>query len=141
MGTGLKAQCTCGYQSDTVIGSTRRDHGRIFYFPHVCRSCMEVVSVNLLAEDVQCPLCSGKDLMIYGSSYSNAKPSRWSKLKNLVRAGSISAVGPQVREGTSIVEESFCFRLDRYFCIDNGVYMCPRCASPGLRFTLSLLFD
>ena len=58
MGSGLLGQCECGYQASVLVGVGM--HGpRPDYSPGLCRTCGEVVSVDVSADEWRCGRCGG----------------------------------------------------------------------------------
>lgn len=65
MGTGLKATCTCGYEDESIIGSTRAEHGKEFHFPHMCLDCKTVTRADTLADEPSCNKCGSTNITSY----------------------------------------------------------------------------
>jgi len=67
MGTLLKAQCSCGYQAEAVIGSDKFNHGKYYGFPYRCNQCQIVTTVDLLQEKRKCTQCAGSEINTYAT--------------------------------------------------------------------------
>lgn len=66
MGAIFRVSCECGYTGTASTASGRRDHGIVFTYHHICHSCDEVVSADILDPQLTCPECGGTDLNTYG---------------------------------------------------------------------------
>lgn len=143
MGAILRAICDCGYSGGGTCSSGRRDHGRVFYYPHLCNQCKEVVSPDLLGPILQCPGCGNKDLTLYGTSKLHTPtPARpwWQRLMWWSHGNPISRKRPRPTTQPP-VDSSFCFVQNRTFSILREQYQCPKCGEQKLRFHLEALYD
>jgi predicted RNA-binding Zn-ribbon protein involved in translation (DUF1610 family) len=58
MGSQLKAICTCGIESEILIGGRKFNFRRVQYFPCQCKNCKDIVQVNLKSRKLKCPNCN-----------------------------------------------------------------------------------
>ena len=110
MGAMLRAHCECGYTETSSTASGRRDHGKVFTYPHICHTCHSVVSADILEPQLTCPKCGSTDLNTYGVT---TKP----KLK------------PH-----HIIDSTNCYVVDKTFHLTDEPYKCPKCLENKLRF-------
>jgi Zn finger protein HypA/HybF involved in hydrogenase expression len=141
MGSSLSAACPCGYSGKASIGSSRRDHGKRFDFPHECTDCKEVTTVDLLQTPPVCFKCNGTNVTLYGFVVKHVPHGRWNKVKSWFD-GSYK----REKEGMALLErprahENYCYKLDSTFAMKTGPAKCPVCSKPTLIFSLEALFD
>jgi hypothetical protein len=117
MGAMLRANCECGYTETSSTASGRRDHGKVFTYPHICHTCHCVVSADILEPQLTCPKCGSTDLNTYGVT---TKP----KLRS-----------------SFIVDATNCYVIDKTFYLTNDPYKCPKCRQYKLRFTVAGFFS
>ena len=143
VGTGLQVICSCGYEARAVIGSTKRDHGRVFMYPHRCDACRSLVNVDLLKQPTVCPVCSSDKISRYGW----CKPNR---PKGTVRRWLQRLFGPRAQEAApsglsdlgGVVSATFCFALRSDFLLCAKGNQCPQCGQHDLSFELpDIWFD
>lgn len=67
MGSSVTATCDCGLAADILIGGGALTFTTECSFPCLCRSCRNVVEVNLLVSDRRCPDCQTPDTVPYDS--------------------------------------------------------------------------
>ena len=117
MGWEIEGSCPCGYESGPLqTGSGLSDARRTFRVPARCRSCNEMVAVDIKSEAKACPSCGSYDLKALGS----LRP----------KGGSAEPVkGPP-----PIVERGRWVLQDRD-------YRCPSCGDERLRFVLTGTWD
>ena len=135
VGSGLQAICGCGYEARAVIGSTKRDHGRVFIFPHRCDACRSLINVDLLKQTAICPLCSSDKISRYGL----CKPKR-PKVK--IRSWLQGLFGPKAQEAApsglsdpgGVVSATYCFALRSDFLLSAEGNQCPQCGQYELSF-------
>jgi DNA-directed RNA polymerase subunit RPC12/RpoP len=144
MGTLLKATCDCGYSGKGNCSSSRREHGRVFHYPHLCTQCQEVVSPDLLSPSLQCPNCGNRELVMYGTveAHQPASARRW--WRRLFRFAVVGGMGGKKTPAPATqhpVNSSFCFILNKTFSISREQYKCPKCGEQRLRFQLEALYD
>jgi RNA polymerase subunit RPABC4/transcription elongation factor Spt4 len=135
MGTGLKTYCRCGYDTMTVSGSSRAQHGKVFKFPHLCRQCKSAVSIDLLAEHVCCPDCGSSDV----ESYATKSKLITNELLSSLGKELLSKRGYHTREDQ--FSNDFCYVLNEHFVILRDGNECPACGEKSLRFFSSIMFD
>lgn len=144
MGAILKATCDCGYSGTGTCSSGRREHGRAFYYPHLCTQCQEVVSPDLLAALVQCPGCGNTELTPYGTVelYKPAPARTWWQRFMWWSVGLDLGSKKKSKATTQLpVDSSFCFVQKKTFSIPREQYKCPKCGDKKLHFQLEALFD
>jgi hypothetical protein len=136
MGTGLTSKCACGYKAESSVGSSRRMHGKEFFFPHQCKTCSKVVSVDLLAKPVCCSHCGSQEVTSYAAT-----------TKLLDSKETLSHLDPKLLNrlgyhvAAQVVDSAFCYRLEKTFALTNIANECPSCHEPTLRFVASEFFD
>lgn len=135
MGTTLKTYCKCGYETVTVSGSSRANHGKVFKFPHLCRNCNNAVSVDLLAQTACCPLCDSTDI----ESYAAKTVLTTNKLLCLLGHEILSKRGYHVREEE--FSDDFCYVLDKHLVLLRKGNECPSCHESTLQFFTEMMFD
>lgn len=132
MGKLLKAECSCGYETSVAIGSGRELHGKVFEFPHLCATCNETVTADLLQPPVTCPLCNGEGLKIYGTQQrDSAKKKSWFQ----------KLLGGNEDEPAQTVVSVYCYNLETTFEINDCGHFCPKCKAQTLQFSTEALFD
>lgn len=142
MGTTFRASCTCSANSEKVmIGSSRREHGKVFYYPHACGGCGSVVSVDLLQESCACPNCGSHGLVRYGVSVTEAPYGRWYQIIGLI-------TGRSKRDRDAIdsfwgrsLDTTYCFNTRTTYALLNQSAACPKCKENKMKFIPSDLFD
>lgn len=135
MGTGLKTYCRCGYDTMTVSGSSRAQHGKVFKFPHLCRQCKLAVSIDLLADHFCCPDCGSSDV----ESYATKSKLTTNKLLCLLGKEILTKRGYHTREDQ--FSDDFCYVLNEHFVILRDGNECPSCGEKSLRFFSEIMFD
>jgi rRNA maturation endonuclease Nob1 len=135
MGTGLKTYCACGYETMTITGSSRAQHGKVFKFPHLCRSCKTAVSVDLLAEPLCCPDCGSFEVETYAAKSKLTTD----KLICLLGKDLLAKRGYHTREDQ--FSDDYCYVLEKHFQILREGNECPRCGCLGLKFLSEIMFD
>lgn len=73
MGTVLNAHCECGYSAKASCASSRREHGRVFNYPHQCDQSHQVVTVDLLLSPPSCPECGSQVVARYSVAIRHPK--------------------------------------------------------------------
>ena len=116
MGTKTKAICKCGVNTDIMIGGGKLTFKYQCYFPCLCEGCDDVVEVNLLNKNPQCPICSDKSIIPYDDELVIGVKGK----KNIVSWNVQSAIG-------------------RELILTNGTYKCPKCNKMTLEFLPSLM--
>ena len=141
MGAILKATCRCGYSAEAYTASGRRDHGKVFEFPHLCADCAEVVSADLLAERVQCPKCGGSAITRYGVAIKEIPFGWWPRLLAHITGAQRRRDLQMARLKATLVDNSYCYRHNTTYGINGDPSMCPKCGQQDLLFYLTGLFD
>jgi predicted RNA-binding Zn-ribbon protein involved in translation (DUF1610 family) len=68
MGSAIKAECSCGIAATILVGGGMMTFQSICYFPGLCQDCKKVVQVDLLAKELRCPNCEGKEVIAYNDA-------------------------------------------------------------------------
>jgi hypothetical protein len=135
MGTGLKATCTCGYETEASIGSSRAGHGKVFRFPHFCNDCQTVGSVDVLSELPACNKCGSKNITSYETNTKRV-PNRL--LERLGR-DFLRKRGYHLRQEE--LDPTYCCVLEKTFIMLRGHNYCPECQTSSLTFYPEIYFD
>ena len=135
MGTGLKATCACGYESEASIGSSRAGHGKIFNFPHFCVDCQTVGSVDVLSASPACNHCGSSNVTSYETNTTRV-PNRL-----LERLGKefLRKCGYHLQQEE--LDLTYCFILERTLVMLRWDNSCPKCNSKTLAFSPFIYFD
>lgn len=141
MGTQVEAKCPCGYCSTASIGSGRRNHGKVFYYPHLCHDCHIVETVDILSGALKCSKCGGVNLSSYGQPIKELPYGRW----NIFKAWLAGDVRRHKQEKQAvqgrIFDSSYCYRTRTTYVITTEPSVCPACQESKLVFSLTALFD
>lgn len=119
MGYIVKATCRCRFEQTIKIGGGMRDFRENCTFPCFCNHCATLVVVNLMANNINCPLCNNDSLV----SYMHSTVASVDGDRNIVSCKLFK-------------DESF-----EEVTLDNGNYICPQCKSVSLRFSQVGMFD
>lgn len=142
MGTTFRTKCACGDQSDKVmIGSSRREHGKVFHYPHACMDCRSVVSADLLSKPCACPHCGTSNIERYGASLTEAPHGRWHNFLGLI-------TGRSKRDQATLdsfvgrsLDITYCFNTSTTYALLNQPAACPKCKENKMKFIPGDLFD
>jgi hypothetical protein len=136
MGQEFIGRCSCGLEKTVGVGSSRSEHGKKFYFPHFCDSCNSLTTVNVLSKKYVCADCGGDSINTYAAKTKSlpydSKLNSWSD-KHLAKLG--------VHKKELVLEESYCFVLDKDFALFRTNNFCPSCKEYSLSFSLSAMYD
>lgn len=135
MGTGVKATCTCSYNAEATIGSSRAGHGKIFRFPHFCNDCQTVVSVDVLSELPACNACGSINVTSYETNTKRV-PNRL--LERLGREF-LRKRGYHLQHEE--LDPSYCYVLEKTFVMLRWHNHCPKCQINNLSFYPYIYFD
>lgn len=133
--------CPCGYKGEASAGATRATYLHSFFYPHACKTCREVVSVELAAKSPICPNCQSYEVIAYGSELPEARHKRWWSLSRLrARLAPGSSKEPT---GTAFqyVDQSLNFMSQRRWGLRRDAHLCPLCGERSLHFELSAVCD
>jgi DNA-directed RNA polymerase subunit RPC12/RpoP len=137
----LDCTCTCGYNGEAWVASTRAGFGKSFWFPFMCQICKEVRSINLLKNPLRCQDCGSKDLIQYGLKIPDPPKNVTVRLLDRTTAGR-RALNRQLKELTSYhVAMAHEGTTQCTYGLLHQDYDCPKCKNVSLRFTLSALVD
>lgn len=135
MGSGLQAICSCGYEARAVIGSAKRDYGRVFIFPHRCDACRSLVNVDLLKRPVVCPVCLSDKISRYGwCKPRRSKGTSLGWLQRLFGSGAQEAGSSGLNDPGEVVSATYCFALRADFLLSAVGNQCPQCGQHDLSF-------
>lgn len=135
MGIGVNAQCECGYEGSASIASSRAGHGQYFSFPHWCRSCNEVVTLDVLAESPACRKCGGADVHSY-EARTTRLPFRYPEFVSQRAASKFGWHGYEEE-----LNRSWCYSLQKHFVLLRQGNYCPMCKENSLKFYVEMYFD
>lgn len=135
MGTGLKSTCTCGYEAEASIGSSRAGHGKVFRFPHFCIDCQTVASVDMLTELPACDKCGSTNVTSYETNTRRVPNRLLERLdKEFLR-----------KRGYHLQQEeldpTYCYVLGKTFVMLRWHNHCPKCQVSNLSFNPYIYFD
>ena len=141
MASRLSCKCVCGYQAEAWTATTRAGHGKHFNWPHLCRGCKQVVSVDIYTNPEHCPECQTTEITRYGLLIPDPPTDKTAQL--------IDALTPSRRRYkkqiadlyNSRVDMSYAFRNNATYGLPRQAYECPHCAATELNFALDALFD
>ena len=135
MGTEVIGKCGCGYEARASIGSSRAQHGKVFYFPHFCEGCNQIVSVDTLSESPTCRHCGGTSLVSYeAKSTKVANP-----LLERLDANTLHSRGHHL--SSEELSPSFCFKQNKTYVLLRKRNHCPKCSGNELSFVMGMLYD
>lgn len=135
MGTGLKASCKCGYEDESIIGSTRAKHGKAFDFPHYCNDCNSVTRVDLLSEAPCCNVCGSKNITSYETT-TKIIPNPL-----LERLGRDFLLKRGYHMGREELDPTYCDVQKKTFVMLRWHNYCPNCQTNNLTFYPYIYFD
>lgn len=141
MGTEVKASCECGYAGSALCGSTRREHGKLFWYPHRCNHCHELVTVDLLQSPITCDKCGSQDVKRYGVVIKQI-PYGW-KNKLIARFNGDLRRDREARDtlNNNRVDATWSYNLDTTFGITKDLCECPACHQTTMRFRPGAIFN
>lgn len=133
MGQVLNAICECGLRDTATLGAGRSDFQLVCKFPHYCKNCEYLISVDILKENNVCSECGSKDIHSYESSTKRSKYKIVEKLSTDV----LMKLGLHRLE-----DEQFSWYLNKEnHVILKGNHYCPKCHSNSMIFDTKLIFD
>jgi hypothetical protein len=109
--TSLRAACDCGFSTELIVGGGTGAFAALAMFPAYCRSCRQLLPVNLAAGPLACSLCKGSDVTPYDDE---------------------SLQGQAGLE--TVASCDFRRQIGRVLTLTDGTYLCPVCGKHGLRF-------
>ena len=133
MGQILNAICDCGYEGKAVLGAGRADFNRVCNFPYHCKSCKEVVSVDLFKKRISCPICNSQDVHTYESQTVRLDKEIYEQLSDI----ELEKLG---LHRVSNEQESWAVK-DKNHTLLRGPHHCPKCEKKTLIFFTELMFD
>lgn len=140
MGSTLNAQCPCGYEGSATVASGRRDHGKVFYYPHCCEDCKAVVSIDILKPEQSCPTCGGSSLTRYGVAIKELPYGRWERFKAWLN-GDYKRHAQLTQTYKFKSDATYCYRTHTTYVLPVEPSMCPVCKKDSLSFRPGVLFD
>jgi Zn finger protein HypA/HybF involved in hydrogenase expression len=135
MGTGLKATCSCGYEDESIIGSTRAKHGKVFDFPHFCSDCNSVTRVDVLSDTPCCNKCGSSNVTSYEAKTKHVPNRLFEKLG----IEFLHKRGYHTRQEE--LDPSYCYVLEKTFVMLRWWNYCPRCKTHNMTFYPYIYFD
>jgi len=141
MGTTLEARCRCGYIESAMVASGRREHGKVFYYPHACEDCQSVVSVDILKSPMACPKCGGSNITSYGVEIKELPFGRWNLFKSWLSGDTKRHAEQKKAVYRKTSDSSYCYRTHTTYVIPTDPATCPVCREKSLVFESILLFD
>ena len=117
MATEYIASCSCGYEADAFVGSTRMRFKTEDFYPALCEECNEVVSTNRLGAPSPCPKCGTARVVPYDSGSLHLDNGR---------------MGPDTRRMALVRKEMF---------LETEKFLCPECEQHSLKFKLYAIVD
>jgi hypothetical protein len=112
MGSQVIAKCSCGLETEIMIGGGMENFMTTCYFPCLCENCHNVIQVNLLAKRRRCPRCKKSNPIPYDDPRLSKTPG-----KNFV------------------AEWNMQDNLGRVLVLTDGKFKCPKCGKMSLEFT------
>lgn len=141
MGASYKANCDCGYEAPAHTGATRATYLNSFWYPHACRQCRQVVSVELACRKPKCPDCGSPDLHSFGRVLPRENLQRWGVLSKVLSWLGAAAPNEPQTQPHEFVDRTFNFHSGSTWGLPNGPHWCPACGEKSLRFELNALYD
>ena len=133
MGQVLRAICECGFNETATLGAGRGDFNRICKFPHYCKGCECLISIDIFKEQNNCSECGSEDIHSYESSTKRSKYKIFEKFSN----SALKKLGLH-----RLVDEQFCwFSNTESHAILSGNHYCPKCHVNSMNFITELIFD
>jgi hypothetical protein len=141
MGVELITKCECGFQEIVTLGSSRRDHGKIFKVPHYCIDCSSAFSLDVLGNKSCCQKCEGKSIKPFGRSEKELPYSTFGKIAAWFN-GDIKRHNKLKKSlKGNITESAYCYVNKSNYYIMSKLNYCPGCKSDSLKFYTHALFD
>lgn len=136
MGTLLKATCKCGYIGTSMLGSSRAEHGRVFWQPCHCRTCQATNSFNMLQEPWTCRSCRQPDITPYGSKASELKSPKPPWIQRI-----LGKFTNHSRNSPPLQSNTLSRHIDGRIQVPYQSNQCPACLNTTLQFTAEINFD
>ena len=136
MGTQLTGRCKCGYEGVAYIASGRANHGKVFKYPHYCKTCLSLTSIDILSDSQLCNECGSADVHSYEAP---TRTLSYKSLLNKLPTEILRKAGYHRSE--EVHEETFCYPINKRFVFLRKPHFCPRCKENSLHFFTSMLFD
>ncbi len=141
MGTTLEARCKCGYVESAMVASGRRDHGKVFFYPHACDDCSAMVSIDILKSPVVCPTCGSSNVKSYGVAIKELPFGRWNRFKAWLSGDKKRHAEQKAAVHRKTIDSSYCYRTHTTYVIPTDPATCPACKEKSLVFESTVLFD
>ncbi len=133
MGQILNAVCKCGYVGRAILGAGRSDHTEVCNFPHYCKTCKEVVGIDIFKEVHLCPKCNSNNLQSYEALTQRLDSDELEDLSD----SDLEKLGFH----RSFDELTSWYGKEKEHAILKDTHHCPKCDQPTLRFKRSAFFD
>jgi predicted Zn-ribbon and HTH transcriptional regulator len=137
MGIYLLASCYCCQKKTSVVfGSSLAEHGKVFWFPHHCSCCNQIISVDIYKQNTKCPNCNKDEFFSYAAP---TKTLITNSFLNKFSDNFIKLLG--FHKNKNVKYEMYAFRLQRKFSLLNIQHYCPSCKSNSVFFHFDFSFD
>lgn len=133
MGQVLGGICECGYKGSATLGAGRSNFQEVCRFPHYCRKCENLISVDIFKKDNTCPDCGSDDIHTYEASTNSPKYKIIEKLSD----ERLRSFGFHRSDD----EQFSWYGNTKSHVILRGGHHCPKCHNNSLRFFTELMFD
>jgi hypothetical protein len=133
MGRIYSAVCKCGYVGNAKLGAGRQNYTEVCAFPHYCKTCKEVVGLDICKEPHFCPKCSSNDVQSYEALTQRTDSDELDDLSDT----ELEKLG--LHRGAEAVG-SWDGELKEHALL-KGPHHCPKCEQPALHFKPGAFFD
>lgn len=133
MGEVVAATCECGYKEDAVIGAGRSNFKEVCKFPHYCKSCNQLTSIDLFRSEKTCTRCGSADVRSYESS-TKVIPY---KFLNRFSDDTLKKYGYHRKSH----EYTSWYGTKKNHVLMRGKHYCPNCKCNNLSFQITMMFD
>lgn len=141
MGANYRVNCDCGYEAYARTGATRATYLKSFWYPHACRQCLQVVSVDLACHEPKCPDCGSADLHSFGLELPRENCRKWGMFSKVLPLLGLGEPKGPFTEPHKFIDQTLNFHSGRTWGLPNGPHWCPACGEKSLRFELHALYD
>lgn len=122
MGSMLRAQCSCGFQSGIIYaGGGMMNFNEVLNAPALCKKCRSFLVENYLKHDSRCPHC-GEKILFYndpGLFKGNLTKDRTNYLFHWRLPDNFDSIHPE---------------NNNFFCLPKTNYTCPQCGKMKMKF-------
>ena len=148
MGQLVKANCSCGYSQNAIVGGLRRSFLNVCRFPFLCRDCDDIFNGDLYEYRNQCRTCSGSNVVSYED------PGLFQSQDELQSVASTDvttmlALPPDYFPPDSLLERARRFQKRQEWlpsegysvCLGDKGYYCAKCKAFSLCFEFAGMAD